>query len=114
MILKITFNNAKAWQEFYTKLKNDKMQLELNGENFHVLTITATIHYPYRVEVQLELLHNPKRVAPEWTFGEDYLKDLRQQNSSLLKFTEKAIELFVSSGDAERYLKKYNNDGTEK
>jgi hypothetical protein len=110
--MRIEFNNYEAAKKFYYKLQEDGMKLEMVGENYTVMSLSLSVQHSMYCAVELTLVHTPKRVEPTWSFGEDMLKDLRQKNSSLLKFTEKAIALYVSSGDAEKYLAKYNRDGT--
>jgi len=111
--MKIEFGNSNAANKFVEQIKKDGMKVSIAGEEYFVNYIELQFQQPF-ISVVLHLHHNLKRVYPTWEHGETILKDLRQRNSSLLKFTEKAIALYVSSGDAEKYLAKYNRDGTEK
>ena len=113
--MRIDFNNSKDFEKFYNKVQATK-EITIDGEKFRVSSMGGRVnasHYR-QYELELDLSHQPKRVDPTWEYGEDQLKLLRQQNSSLLKYTEKAIAMFVMNGGAEKYLAKYNRDGTEK
>ena len=113
--MKLQFSNVEEVNKFLDKIKADGYKININGEDYRVSG--ARVNYTgYSFhEVDIKAIHIPKRVYPKLLEMDiQYYKDLRQRNSSLLKYTEQAVTHFVQSGQLAKYLEKYNSDGSVK
>ena len=113
--MKIQFNNIEDADAFLVKVRANKDKIELLGETYSVISCVTRCSYFKQYEVEINLIHIPKRTYPEFNaLDEDYLKSIRQINKNLLKYTDAALAHFVESGQLTKYLEKYNSDGSNK
>lgn len=112
--MKIEFSDNVAAQKFWDSIHKNDNTIVLNGENYLVRTADITHYAHVGISVAMNLIHIPKRTYPKWDYSEDYLKQIRQKHSSLLKYTEQAFQVFIENGGLTKYLEKYNSDGSEK
>ena len=113
--MKIVFQNNSKASEFCGKLQellvSGNKTIEILGEDFSVEGLsTGQTCYDY-AEIQVNLMHSPKREFPKNHVPVYSLLEKCIETKDVEKFAEVVLEKFVSSGKLAEYLQTHDAQG---